>query len=155
MRFLPDYRGDGAARVVVDSPAVGRRLRLKPPGAATGCFDGGWWPRSRDPVAEFSALTIALGVRSGPVYRIGFNPTAWDLAPRQLALGTALVGLTGFFGLNQHTIVVLGPHIARLTLLGIPPMADPVAAERALETAAAADDTGDAMQILTASGACN
>lgn len=152
MRFLPDYRADGAASVIVDSPAVGRRLRLKPQGAAPGCFDGGWWPRSRDPVTEFSALTIALGVHWGTADRIGFNLAAWDLAPRQLALGTGLVGLAGFFGLDRHTIVVVGPRSARLTLLVIPVLADPVAAERALEAVTAADESGNAIQILAASG---
>ncbi|WP_410644324.1 DUF5994 family protein [Amycolatopsis sp. lyj-346] len=148
MTFLPV----GAAGPVVGSPAVGRRLRLKPPGAVKGCFDGAWWPRSREPVAEFSALVTALVADSGPVDRIGFNPAMWDLVPRKLALDTGLVRLAGFFGLDRHTIVVIGPRIRRLTLLVVPPEADPAAAERALEAAAAPDAAGSAVLILTTCG---
>jgi hypothetical protein len=142
-----------AAGPVVGSPAVGRRLRLKPPGAVKGCFDGAWWPRSREPVAEFSALVTALVADSGPVDRIGFNPAMWDLAPRELALEAGFVRLAGFFRLDRHTIVVIGPRIRRLTLLVVPPGADPAAAERALEAATAPDAVGSAVLILTTGGA--
>ncbi|WP_370964306.1 DUF5994 family protein [Amycolatopsis sp. cg9] len=146
------FLSDSTAGPVVGSPAVDRRLRLKPPGAVKGCFDGAWWPRSREPVAEFSALVTALTADSGPVDRIGFNPAMWDLAPRNLALETGSVRLAGFFALDRHTIVVIGPHIHRLTLLVVPPAADPPAAVRALEAAAAPDAAGSAAQILTGSG---
>jgi hypothetical protein len=125
---------------------------VKPPGAVKGSFDGAWWPRSREPVTEFSALVTALAADSGPVDRIGFNPAGWDLAPRELALETGLVRLAGFFGLDRHTIVVIGPRIRRLTLLVVPAGADPAAAERALAAAAAPDATGSAVLILTTSG---
>jgi hypothetical protein len=142
-----------AAGPVIGSPAVGRRLRSKPPGAVKGCFDGAWWPRSREPVAEFSALVTALVADSGVVDRIGFNAAMWDLAPRELALETGFVQLAGFFGLDRHTIIVIGPRMRRLTLLVVPPGADPAAAERALEAAAAPDAVGSAALILTSSGA--
>lgn len=147
------FLSDSTAGPVVGSPAVEKRLRVKPPGAVKGCFDGAWWPRSREPVAEFSALVTALAADSGPVDRIGFNPGTWDLAPRTLALDSGFVRLAGFFGLDRHTIVVIGPHIHRLTLLVVPPGADPAAAERALEAAAAPDAVGSAVLILTTSGA--
>ncbi|MEV7037533.1 DUF5994 family protein [Amycolatopsis sp. NPDC051061] len=147
------FVSNSAAGPVVGSPAVGRRLRLKSPGAVKGCFDGGWWPRSRDPVAEFSALITALAADSGPVDRIGFNPASWDLAPRKLALEAGLVQLAGFAGLDRHTVVVIGPSIRRLTLLVIPACVEPAAAERALEAAAAPDAVGSAVLILTTSGA--
>ena len=147
------FLSDSTAGPVVGSPAVEERLRVKPPGAVKGCFDGAWWPRSREPVAEFSALVTALAADSGPVDRIGFNPGAWDLAPRRLALESGFVRLAGFFGLDRHTIVVIGPRIRRLTLLVVPAGADPAAAERALEAAAAPDAVGSAVLILTTSGA--
>ncbi len=85
--------------------------------------------------------------------RIGFNPGGWDLAPRKLALESGFVRLAGFFGLDRHTIVVIGPHIRRLTLQVVPPGAGPAAAERALEAAAAPDAVGSAELILTPAGA--
>ncbi|QRP47917.1 hypothetical protein I6J71_08460 [Amycolatopsis sp. FDAARGOS 1241] len=84
--------------------------------------------------------------------RIGFNPAAWDLAPDRLAHGPDLVRLAGFSGLQQHTIVVIGPRIHHLTLLMIPPEADPLAAERALSVTSAADTTDSAQLILGSSG---
>ncbi|WP_275291748.1 DUF5994 family protein [Amycolatopsis sp. La24] len=141
-----------AAGPVIDSLVTGNRLRLKEPGAVKGCFDGSWWPRSREPVAEFSALVAALADRSGRVDRIGFNPAAWDLAPARLAHGPNLVRLAGFFGLQQHTVVVIGPRIHHLTLLAIPPDASPEAAERALSAASADDSTDAALEILRDSG---
>lgn len=147
------FVSDSAAGPVVGSPPVGRRLRLKPPGAVKGCFDGGWWPCSREPVTEFSALVTALATDSGPVDRIGFNPVTWDLAPRKLATEAGLVRLAGFFGLDRHTIVVIGPGVRRLALLVVPPGVDPAVAERALEAAAAPDAVGSAVLILTTSGA--
>ncbi|SFQ79193.1 DUF5994 family protein [Amycolatopsis rubida] len=143
---------DRTAGPVLESLAPGNRLRLKEPSAAKGCFDGAWWPRSREPVAEFSALVAALADRSGRVDRIGFNPAAWDLAPARLAHGPNLVRLAGFFGLQRHTVVVIGPRIRHLTLLVIPPEAPPGPAERALSAASAADSTDAALEILRDSG---
>ncbi|MFF0148877.1 hypothetical protein ATK36_6049 [Amycolatopsis sulphurea] len=142
----------GAAGTVIDSLPVGRRLRLKGPDAEKGCFDGAWWPRSREPVTEFSALVTALAERSGRVDRIGFNPVSWDLAPSRLRHGPDLVRLAGFSSLQQHTVVVVGPRIHHLTLLMIPPEADPVAARGALVAAAAAESIGTAWEILARNG---
>lgn len=149
MKFESDR---GAAGTVIGSLAAGNRLRLKDPGATKGCFDGAWWPRSRDPVAEFSALVSSIAAGLGRVERIGFNPAAWDLAPARLAHGPDLVRLAGFFGLQQHTVVVIGPRIHHLTLLVIPPEADPAAAERALAATSAQDSTDSAQLILSDSG---
>ncbi|MFB9926720.1 DUF5994 family protein [Amycolatopsis halotolerans] len=143
---------DRTAGPVIESLVLGNRLRLKEPNATKGCFDGAWWPRSREPVAEFSALVAALADRSGRVDRIGFNPAAWDLAPLRLAHGPNLVRLAGFFGLQEHTVVVIGPRIRHVTLLVIPPDAPPDAAERALSAASAGDSTGAALEILRDTG---
>ncbi|WIX82797.1 DUF5994 family protein [Amycolatopsis carbonis] len=142
----------GAAGTVIGSLATGNRLRLKEPAATKGCFDGAWWPRSRDPVGEFSALVSSISAELGRVERIGFNPAAWDLAPTRLAHGPDLVRLAGFFGLQQHTVVVIGPRIHHLTLLVIPPEADPAAAERALVATSAQNSTDSAQLILSDSG---
>ncbi|PKV96138.1 hypothetical protein ATK30_7075 [Amycolatopsis echigonensis] len=142
----------GAASTVIEPAEVGTRLRLKQSGAVKGCFDGAWRPLSLDPVTEFSALVAALSRRSGPVDRIGFNPAAWGLAPAHLAHGPDLVRLSGFFGLQQHTVVVIGPRIRHLTLLVIPPETGDAAAERALAAASASDSFGTAEEILHGCG---
>lgn len=150
MRYPSDNSVAGA---VTGSPALGLRLRFTEKHTAQGCFDGAWWPRSREPVTEFSALASALVGRFGRVDRIGFTPGAWDLAPARLAREPDLVRLAAFFGLQQHTIVVIGPRIRRLTLLVIPPDASPAGAERALRSAIDPDSTGAAHVLLAASGA--
>lgn len=137
-----------AASTVIEPAEVGNRLRLKRSDAVKGCFDGAWRPLSLEPVAEFSALVAVLSSRAGPVDRIGFNPAAWDLAPAHLAHGPDLVRLSGFFGLQQHTVVVIGSRIRRLTLLVIPPGTSDAVAERALAAASASDSVGTAEEIL-------
>ncbi|RJQ86623.1 DUF5994 family protein [Amycolatopsis panacis] len=141
-----------AAGTLIDSLPVGRRLRLKGPDALKGCFDGAWWPRSREPVTEFSALVTALAERSGRVDRIGFNPVSWDLAPARLRHGPDLVRLAGFSILQPHTVIVVGPRIHHVTLLMIPPEADPVAARGAMVAAAADESIGTAWEILARNG---
>ncbi|MEU4674596.1 DUF5994 family protein [Amycolatopsis sp. NPDC023774] len=83
---------------MIGSLATGHRLQLKEPGATIGCFDGAWWPRSRDAVREFGALVASTTAGFGRVERIGFNPAAWDFAPARLAHGPDLVRLAGSSG---------------------------------------------------------
>lgn len=125
------------------------RVTFKPANAAKGFFDGGWWPRSREPVAEFSALIASLAERLGLVDRIGYSRGSWDTAPDQLAVGENTVRLQGFRAMNAHTIVLIGPNLGRFTLLVVPAHAAADLAIAALDTAAAADCVADAEQLLT------
>ncbi|MBC6448044.1 DUF5994 family protein [Actinokineospora xionganensis] len=126
------------------------RVSLKPAGATKGFFDGGWWPRSREPVAEFSTLISSLAERFGPVDRIGYSRGSWDTAPDRLLVGQNTVRLQGFRGMNAHTIVLIGPNLRRVTLLVVPAHAAADPANTALDTVAAADCVADAALILTA-----
>src|SRR5690242_17603895 len=45
------------------------RLRLESTGTRRSLLDGGWWPRSSDPVAELPGLILAIDARRGPVTR--------------------------------------------------------------------------------------
>jgi hypothetical protein len=144
---------NNSATALVDSRQAMVRLTLKPAGAAKGFFDGGWWPHSWEPVAEFSALVEALPVGSGPVERISFNLTSWDTAPRRLVVQDRMVRLEGFHSTNPNTVTVIGPHLDRLTLLVVPPGAPADAAQRALMMVAAGANVDDAARIFAASGA--
>jgi hypothetical protein len=141
-----------SASAVVDSRQAVFRLTLKPAGAAKGFFDGGWWPLSWEPVAEFSALVVALPVGLGPVERIGFNLTSWGTAPRRLVVQDRMVRLEGFRSTNPNAVTVIGPHLDRLTLLVVPPGAPADAAQRALMMVAAGANVDDATRIFAASG---
>src|SRR5437763_893887 len=73
------------------------RLRLKPKGPVTGYVDGGWWPRSRDLVAELPELAAVLSVRLGPVQRIAFPMDAWGPTPAgRVEIDGRRVRLEGF-----------------------------------------------------------
>jgi len=144
------YASRVTACVVVDAPDLDSRLALKPRGAAKGFFDGGWWPRSADPVVEFSALVRAVAERLGLVHRIAFSLRAWDMAPSRLVVRDGIVLLQGFHALNGHTVVAIGPAIRRLTLLVVPADTDPGTADRALALAAAPHSVDDADQIFAA-----
>ncbi|SDJ27560.1 hypothetical protein SAMN05192558_11440 [Actinokineospora alba] len=124
------------------------RITMKPADATKGFFDGGWWPRSREPVEEFSALISSLAERSGPVDRIGYSRGSWDTAPDQLLVGENTVRLQGFRAMNAHTIVLIGPNLRRFTLLVVPAHAAADLANKALDTVAAADCVADAEQLL-------
>ncbi|MGQ0841345.1 DUF5994 family protein [Actinokineospora sp.] len=140
------------ARTFLDYLVAPPRVSLKPPGAAKGHFDGGWWPRSREPVAEFSALVDRLSDRFGPVDRIGYNPVSWDLAPARLVVAADTVRLAGFRGLNRHTVILIGPDLPRLTLLVVPATVAKAVADATLALVASAANTDDAAALFAAGG---
>jgi hypothetical protein len=110
------------------------RLRLKPGGPATGFVDGGWWPRSRDLVAELPALLTELAVRLGPIESVSYNLDAWSPTPRKITLDGRLVRLSGYRSQHPATVdVISAGH--RVTLLVVPPEDAPAAAHGALMAA--------------------
>src|SRR5260370_974608 len=42
------------------------RPRMHPPASRRTLLDGGWWPRSTDPVAELPGLILAIDALRGP-----------------------------------------------------------------------------------------
>jgi hypothetical protein len=45
------------------------RLQMEPTGSRRTLLDGGWWPRSTDPVAELPGLVLVIDKLRGPVTR--------------------------------------------------------------------------------------
>ncbi len=124
------------------------RVVLKPPGSAAGFVDGAWWPRSPDLVAELPALVAVLAGRLGRAGRVTFNLTSWRPPPRRLVVDGRDVRLEGFRTQHANTLTVIGTdRRTRLTLLVIPPAADPEHAYQVLDTAAGRDnvDSPDAL----------
>jgi hypothetical protein len=115
------------------------RLRLKPDTPVTGWVDGAWWPHSLDLTAELPPLLPALTARLGRIERVTYHLAAWPPASRRLRSGDEHgdVRLEGFRSQHAATLTVIGNGARRrLTLLVIPPGADPDLAHRALMTAA-------------------
>jgi hypothetical protein len=128
------------------------RLTVKPHRAAMGMIDGAWWPRSREPLAEFPAMIAGIERRLGRPDRVAFNVNAWAEAPGRIVVDDEVVRLEGFRSLDERTVLVSGYGWHRMVLLVIPPEADEHAAAAALARAAAPDNIEEAAQILIRCG---
>jgi hypothetical protein len=96
------------------------RLEMKPPDAPRGHVDGGWWPRSSDPAAEFPALIAALSSRVGPVNRVSYHLDSWGVVARKVSVAGRPVRFEGFHSMDPHTVVVIGTDSRRVNLLVVP-----------------------------------
>jgi N-acyl-D-aspartate/D-glutamate deacylase len=112
------------------------RLRLQP-GTAPELLDGGWWPRSTDPVAEIPGLVLAIDALHGPITRLMLHTKDWDSHPRRLAVDGRLVRL-GYFASQPIGLLTAlsGKAGDRVDLVVIPPDTAPETAEAALALAA-------------------
>ena len=54
------------------------RLHLQPTLSRRTLLDGGWWPRSTDPVAELADLILALNGDRSRVRSVMLGPAGWD-----------------------------------------------------------------------------
>jgi hypothetical protein len=129
----------------------GLRLQLDSTMAGTGVVDGGWWPRSRDPEAELPGLIAGLDASLGPITRLALNLTAWDTAPRRVAVDGRRVRVGWFRHMDADTIGVTRAAQDRVVLLVVPPQATTAAAQIAMAMAADAASARPA-DILAAAG---
>jgi hypothetical protein len=130
----------------------GLRLQLDPTMAGTGVVDGGWWPRSRDPDAELPGLIAGLESSIGPITRVALNLTAWDAAPRRVAVDGRRVRVGWFRHMNPDTIGLTRAGQDRVVLVVVPPQATTAAASRAMTMAADAATSAGPADILAAAG---
>jgi hypothetical protein len=141
-----------AERLTVTSnsaPSV-PRLRLEPTLSRNTLLDGGWWPRSTDPVAELPGLILALDDRLGRVTRVMLGPAGWDSHPRRLGVAGRVVRLGWFTTLPVNLLTAICANRDRVDLLVVPPNTGVVTAQAAMALAARAANTIHAPDILTA-----
>lgn len=126
-------------------PTTGNECRwsVKSHTGAEGSLDGGWWPRSTDPAAEFLPLITAMSARGMPVLRVSFHLGTWEAGGRRLTVHGTVVQLEGFRTAHPHTVTMIGPHRRRTRLLVIPPATPAVAARAALRAAVDTDATAE------------
>ena len=141
-----------AAASTRPAPPPGLRVQLDPTMAGTGVVDGGWWPRSRDPDAELPGLIAGLESPLGPITRLALNLTAWDTAPRRVAVDGRRVRVGWFRHMDADTIGVTRAAQDRVALLVVPPQATTAAAEIAMAMAADAATSARPADILAAAG---
>lgn len=136
---------------VLTSPPARRqllRLTLQPRPARTSTVDGGWWPRSMDPLAEFPALIAGIAMRLGPVTRLTYNLDAWGGAPWCMVVDGETVRLEGFHSIDPRTVKVSGQEWGRRVLLIVPPDTAPNAGEFELANAGSAVSADGVEQVL-------
>ncbi|MFG1621983.1 DUF5994 family protein [Kribbella sp. NPDC049227] len=125
------------------------RLRLQS-GAAPELLDGGWWPRSADPVAEIPGLVLAIDVLQGPIARLILHDSDWDSHPRRLAVAGRLVRVGYFSSQPVGLLTALsGRAGARVDLVVIPPDTEPDTAETAMRLAATSGNLVHAQSIVS------
>jgi len=136
-------------------PATGTRTDPLPvrltlaPRPHGGSLDGAWWPRTRRPATELTALVAGLASRGVVVGRLSLSVTGWDGAPGRLRLDDRDVRLIWFAYRAPHTVIV--EHGAdEITLLVIPPEATETAGARAMTVASDPGNATGRDGILTA-----
>src|SRR5690242_20902382 len=103
--------------IVAPTPPSRPRLALAPARADQAVFDGGWWPRSWDPVAELPGLVVALTNRYGSVRQVMLTGTAWDGRFRRLAVGTGVVRMGWFTTMDPALLIATTDRGVQIDLL--------------------------------------
>jgi hypothetical protein len=136
------------ATIVASTPSSAARLRLVPVRAGQAVLDGGWWPRSWDPVTELPGLILALDARFGPIRQVLLNGGAWDCRFRRLAVGARVVRMGWFTSLDPALLIATPERGDQIDLLVVPPDTAETAARAAMARAADPADTTRAPTIL-------
>jgi hypothetical protein len=121
-----------------------------PARASQAVLDGGWWPRSADPVAELPGLVLALSERYGSIRQVMLNSQAWDSGPRRVAVGARVIRLGWFASVDPALAIASTERDDQLDLLVVPAGTAETAARHAMARAADPTDTMRAPDILTA-----
>jgi hypothetical protein len=128
------------------------RLRMEPTGSGSGPLDGGWWPRSTDPIAELPGLVLAIDHFRGPVRQLILNARSWDSHPHRLGVAGRVIRPGHLTSQPATLITAMCDRGGRVDLLVIPPETPRRIAETAMLLAAATDNVLPAQDILLAAG---
>lgn len=109
-------------------------------------LDGGWWPHSRNPIAELPVLVTALTGR-GVVTRLTLG-SGWSPAPESLTVDAHIVLVEQAAAQDPNLIVAMSETGDRLELLVVPPGVSMTRAAAALAVAADPTNTLGASDIL-------
>jgi hypothetical protein len=113
-------------------------------------LDGGWWPRTTDPVAELPGLVLAIDNLRGPVTRLVLSAAGWDTHPRRLGVAGRVLRLGYFASQPISLLTALCANGARVDLLVVAPHTTAATALAAMTLAATTDNLVHAQQILLA-----
>ncbi|MEV6820371.1 STAS domain-containing protein [Nocardiopsis dassonvillei] len=133
---------------VADTPPSVPRLRLNSTPYRGAVLDGGWWPRSGDPVAELPGLVLALDAHRGTVHGLELGVTGWRARPSLLAVAGRAVHLSWSLDMPADLLVAVACNGSRTRLLVVPPGTGAFTASSALDLAALATNTARASEIM-------
>jgi Family of unknown function (DUF5994) len=141
-----------ADRVTIVAPAPPSlpRLLLAPVRASRAVLDGGWWPRSWDPVAELPGLVLALSARYGTIRQLMLNSVTWERRFRRLAVGGGVVRVGWFASLDPAVVIATTYGGDQVDLLVVPPRTAAAAARASMTVAADPANLRRAPAILAA-----
>src|SRR6185437_915798 len=131
------WRTAGSKPAPASSAPPVLRLRLGAAPSHRTALDGGWWPRSADPVAELPGLIRAIDDRYGRVTRLMLDPAGWHRQPRWLGVAGQVVSLDWFPGQPAGLLTAFCDG-DRVDLLVVPPSSAEADALGALDLAAQA-----------------
>ncbi|RZU54259.1 hypothetical protein EV385_6207 [Krasilnikovia cinnamomea] len=123
------------------------RLRMEPTGSPRTLLDGGWWPRSTDPVAELPGLVLAIDTVRGPITRLVLSAAGWDTHPRRLGVAGRVLRLGYFASQPANLLTALCANGDRVDLLIVPSHTADGAADAAMILAATTDNLVHAQHI--------
>jgi hypothetical protein len=131
------------------------RLLLRPENSPAAPLDGGWWPRSDDPVAELPGLVAALDERCGHITRVMVGRAGWnDGTPRRIYVdspaGSRVVKVGWFATMPAGLLIALSASGRRADLVTIPFRTGEQAASAAMRQAVQAGNRKHAPEILAA-----
>jgi hypothetical protein len=124
------------ATVVPPGPPTQPRTVFADVRADRAVLDGGWWPRSWNPVEELPGLVLALDDRFGPVRRLMLSSALWDGRFPRLAVGSHVVRVGWFASVDPGLLVATTDRGDQIDLLVVAPETPAAAAEAAMATAA-------------------
>ncbi len=136
------------ATIVASPPSSPPRLHLAPVRTVRAVLDGGWWPRSWDPVAELPGLILDLDASFGPIRQVLLNIDAWDRRFRRLAVGPRVVRMGWFTSLDPALLIATTERGDQIDLLVVPPGTAQATARTVMARAADPANTTRAPAIL-------
>jgi hypothetical protein len=104
--------------------------------ATRAVLDGGWWPRSWQPIEELPGLVLALTDRFGPIRRLMLGSALWDARFRSIDVGARVVRVGWFASVDPGLVVATTERGDQIDLLVVPPETAADDAQAAMAAAA-------------------
>lgn len=141
---------DRATTFSPSAPSTPRLRMMEPTGSRRGLLDGGWWPRSTDPVAELPGLVLAIDDLRGPVRQLVLSAPGWDSHPRRLGVAGRILRLGYFTSQPTTLLTAICDNDDRVDLLVVAPNTPYRIADAAMRIGATTNSVVPAQHILLA-----